>query len=126
MPTILGTPAWLLLAWSGLAATLVSACVRALLPLPPGPGRRTAAHRLARSVILGLLAFPLAYGLAFETIGRADLVSGAALGLLHGLLEAGLRLRNAAPHHRGRPFALGLLGGLSYGLVIGFLYLVPA
>ena len=126
MPTILGPPAWLLLAWSGLAATLVSASVRALLPLPDDPGRPSAARRLTRSVILGLLAFPLAYGLAFEAIERADLLAGAALGLLHGLLEAGLRMRAATPDHRRRAVLHGLLGGLSYGLVIGFLYLVPA
>lgn len=116
-------PAWLLLAWSGLAAALVSACVRALLAFPR---EGSAFRRLVGATVLGLFVLPVVYGFAFEAIGRADLMTGALLGLLHGLIEAAVLFRSATPANRRRAIAQGLLGGLSYGVAIGFLYLVPA
>lgn len=125
-------PSWVLLAWSALAATLASLGLRALLP-PPRP--RGAAHgtsgvrpgragAFARDLFLGLLLLPPLYGFAFEALGRADLVAGAALGTAHGLLDAAIRARTASP--RGRAIARALTGGIAYGLALGFLYVVPA
>jgi hypothetical protein len=130
-------PAWLLLLWAGVAATLAAAIVG----VPPGATLRQL--RLARrraprngrvapigtalaTLAIGAIVYPVVYGLVFETVARADIGFGAGLGAVHGLLAGGLRLlRPAAGQRAGRLFRL-LLARFAYGAMLGFLYAVPA
>lgn len=103
-------PAWPILLWAGLAAAFAAAFV-----LTSARDRRGTAHP-AVIIALGLAASPL-YALAFEAIGRADILTGALLGLIQGGL-AFLRRRRADP----RPTARIILGWIVFGAVLGYLY----
>jgi hypothetical protein len=124
-------PSWLLLIWSGLAATLAASVVGA------GPGiligtRIPRRHRLRRHLgrlllgaALGVIVYPVLYGVAFEWMVRADLVIGAMLGAAHGALAI-LARAVRPPTHRGAPGPGRLLAGhLVYGALLGWLYVVP-
>lgn len=124
-------PSWLLLLWTGLAATLVASVAGA------GPGiligtrlsrrNRVRRHfgRLMLAVLLGVVLYPLLYGAVFEALGRADLTLGAALGGAHGALAVLWRVLRP-PTGRDLPGPLRLLiGHALYGVVLGVLYIVP-
>jgi hypothetical protein len=120
------TPGWLLLVWSGAAATCAAAVAGAIFSARRRawlllPGRTAGAADVLASLAAGALAYPVLYGVAFELIGRADLPVGLALGLLHGVVmvlatgprsRTGLAFRNGAMH-------------LVYGATIAFLYVTP-
>ena len=106
-------PSWILLAWSGFAATLAAALFgvavgagapRAWSLLPHAPDTASA---LRASAVTGLLVYPLVYGLVFEMMGRSDLLVGIVAGSLHALIafflarsrgDTTTALRSAATH----------------------------
>jgi len=86
------------------------------------------------SLLTGTLLFAPLYGIVFEISARADLGTGALLGLAHGLFatawslsaarrsEARIRpsVRSVLFHRAGRT-AIRVI----YGATLGFLYVVP-
>lgn len=94
-------PSWVLLAWSGFAATVAAAVYGAVaggdMPrawsLAPRPDSYASALRW--SVGAGLFIYPILYALLFEAIGRADVLAGLAAGVLHAFTAfAFVRLRH--------------------------------
>ncbi len=119
----LTAPAWPILAWCGLAASLLAAFV-----LPARAANRSgvrARPRWIAAVVLGLFVFAPLYGLAFEALGRADIGAGAILGTAHGFASAvrAIPQRNRVGSvHLLRLFAAGFV----FGTVLGYLYPIPA
>jgi hypothetical protein len=121
------TPSWLLLVWSGFAATCAAATAGSLLggraprawalvPRPP-----SASASLAASLLAGAVLYPIFYGLAFEITSRADVLTGLAMGTVHGSLAFALS-RPAAAH---RPALRLAAMHVVYGATIAFLYVTP-
>ncbi|MGH7505163.1 MAG: hypothetical protein ACRELX_05915, partial [Longimicrobiales bacterium] len=122
-------PAWFLLLWSALVASLVAAW------LGFAARGRLHDHRPIRSAVatlgLGILVYGPLYGLLFEAIGTATLLVGAVIGAFHGAAVAsiallrdrlagrGPRSDDAAVH--GRRLVIRLV----YGAILGLLYVVP-
>jgi hypothetical protein len=120
-------PSWILLAWSGCAATCVAALAgslfggRAHAPWALVPGVRSGLGAALATLAAGTLLYPIIYGMIFETMGRADMFVGAAIGAVHAVLA----------FFAGRPrelpsvaFRLAFVH-LVYGTTIGFLYVTP-
>jgi hypothetical protein len=136
-------PSWPLLLWCGLAAAIASEWIAGLCAsLVRRPDTRSAAPRLMSrprgstlvSLLTGTLLFAPIYGIAFESIGRADLSSGALLGLIHGILATAWSLSAARRGNaRIRPPVRSILlhraartaVRVIYGATLGFLYVVP-
>ena len=117
-------PAWPILLWCGLAASLAAALV-----LPPAHQSGTPARppRWPLTLVLGIGVFAPLYGLIFEALGRADLFAGAGFGLAHGLLALAFALRSRGSLPRVRPGARIVLGWIVFGAALGFLYpITPA
>jgi hypothetical protein len=120
-------PSWLLLTWTGGAATAVAAVTGSLLggraPTPWSllPQPRSVTTALAATILAGVLIYPAIYGVIFELLGRADLHSGIAAGLPHGLLAA------AAARPRRNPGAAARIATihLAWAITFGFLYVTP-
>jgi hypothetical protein len=120
-------PSWLLLFWVGAASTCAAAVTGALLggrapaawALVPRPGSPSRA--LAGTLVAGLLAYPLLYGLVFETAQRSDVLIGLALGTAHALLAFATSRPLSAPAPAFRTAAMHVV----YGTVCGFLYVTP-
>jgi hypothetical protein len=119
-------PAWLLLLWSGAAATCAAAIAGVVLGSRRGswqllPALWPLGRATAMSLAAGLLFYPVAYGIVFEASSRDDVVTGAVLGAVHGLavLIASRPRRDARLAVRA--------GGLHviYGAVIALLYVTP-
>jgi hypothetical protein len=127
-------PAWLLLAWAGLIASAVAALAGAppgattLLDRPRDYRRRRAAsfvRAVLLSALVGVVLYPIAYGLIFEAAGRADLPLGAGIGAAHAILALLVRALRRIPGPHAAPLFRLVLARLAYGAVIGFLYVVP-
>lgn len=114
-------PAWPILLWCGLAASLAAILV---LPPPNSPGAPRRPANWPLTLILGVALFAPLYGLGFDAIGRADVLLGAAFGLAHGLLAVALALRTRGSL-RTATLARTLFGWIVYGATVGFLYPVP-
>jgi hypothetical protein len=121
------SPAWLLLFWSGCAATCAAAAAGSLVggkaarswSLEPRPV--SAALSLAATIAAGMLIYPVIYGVVFETIGRADVPAGAVMGGVHAVLAV------AASHRAGLPRTMPRMAvmHLIYGIVLALLYVTP-
>jgi hypothetical protein len=119
-------PAWLLLLWSGAAATCAAAVAGAVLGSRRGgwlllPAVRPHRRAAVLSLAAGILAYPVAYGVVFEATSRDDVVTGLILGTVHGIVvllasrpraDVRLALRAAGMH-------------VIYGAVIALLYVTP-
>jgi hypothetical protein len=126
-------PAWLLLAWAGVAASLVAT----VLGAPPGattvlnrprdyrPRRFGAVRSVLLSTLIGVVLYPLVYALLFEAAGRADLPLGAGFGAVHAVLALAVRGMRRIPGPHAAPVFRLLLARLAYGATMGFLYVVP-
>ena len=120
-------PAWLLLVWcglgaataAGLAAMMIGGIPFATWSLATLP--RTRLHGILCSVGCGLFIYPVIYGLIFEVLHRADLLTGTLLGAAHGLVLF-LTTRRRAPL---RPALRVAAAHLVYGAVLAFLYVTP-
>jgi hypothetical protein len=130
-PNMFAEPAWLLLAWAGLAATLGAAFVGAapgISTLMPADADTPPAPRRVRTVLVaalfGVLVYPLIYGTAFELLARADLGIGAGFGTVHGMTALAIRAVRSRPTASPTIVRL-LLGRLIYGSLLGLLYVVP-
>jgi hypothetical protein len=127
-PVVIPTPSWLLLLWTGLAALLAAALIVAPLAGPRAPRgaiyffRPEGFAQYLLLVFLGLVLYPLLYGLAFDLTHTASVLSGAAAGLAHA---AGLLAIRAARRARIQMPLLTLLLYVVYGAVLGFLYVTP-
>ncbi len=138
--------------WRGLTALRPAATLGDLLfrRRDAAEGPRAASGRAARAgahvralaggvahFLLGTLAFPALYALAFHFAGHAEALLGAGLGAVHGLL-AGLALplawRAAGRDRRAGAFGwrLGaatpvalLAGHVLYGTLLGYIYVTP-
>lgn len=140
-------PSWLLLFWSGFAASMASewivAAVRALFTTK-NPLSRTARPRLMSAprasvplaLAIGTLVAAPAYGIIFEWWNRADLMAGLALGTLHGAIAGAVAMvtflrrrridRRLAPVRVLAAFrARRMITRVLYGGLLGFLYVVP-
>ncbi len=141
------TPSWLLVFWCGLCASIASewlmAAATALVSRPSAARRAGTPRFMTRprgsipfALVSGTLVFAPLYGLAFEWWRRANVASGALLGVAHGVLAGSivlfglLRRRAREPReatlkpmlfYRGRR----LLTRVLYGALMGFLYVVP-
>lgn len=121
------TPAWLLLIWSGLGAACAAAAVGAVIrgvdrgswSLAPLP--RSRMHGALWSLLAGMFAYPIVYGTLFELFQRADLPTGAMLGLVHAAVLFPSVKRRAALH----PAIRAAAAHLAYGAALGFLYVTP-
>src|SRR5690606_41430670 len=71
-----------------------------------------------------LLLFPLLYGVVLELIGRADLMTGAILGATHAAVELVVALGRPDRPTADARFRTFLARTL-YGIVFGFIYIVP-
>jgi hypothetical protein len=120
-------PSWLLLAWSGFAATCVASLAGALVGGDEPhtwsflPRSRSALAALLTTLAAGLIAYPLIYGAVFEHLARADARLGAILGLGHAVIALVFALPARAPRSAGR---VALMHAL-YGLTLAFLYVTP-
>lgn len=120
-------PAWLLLLWSGLAAASVAALAASLIGGVPvaswslAPVPRSRSHGAAWSIVAGMLAYPIAYGTAFELLHRADFRIGFILGAVHGAVMFAIARRTG----RRRVAVRAALAHIVYGTVIAFLYVTP-
>jgi hypothetical protein len=121
------SPSWILLAWVGLAATCIAAITGTMFgggaaqAWSLSPRARSAGHGLGVSVGLGLLLYPPAYGIAFELVGRADVLFGVIVGSGHGLIAFVI----AAPRHALGVALRTLLMHVAYGATMAFLYVTP-
>src|SRR5687768_1551590 len=120
-------PSWVLLIWSGFAATFAAAvfgnAVGGGIPRAwsLAPHARTRADALRWSCFAGLLGFPILYSTLFELIGRADLTVGTLAGLIHAALAF-----LAAQPHADRATAVRAAGiHFVYVVVFAFLYITP-
>lgn len=120
-------PAWLLLIWSGLAATCAAAVTARAIggvssaPWSLAPMPRSPLHGALWSLVAGLAAYPLLYGLIFEALHRADVPVGLALGLVHAvILFAFVRQRDTS-----RAAFRAAVPQVIYAAVLGFLYVTP-
>jgi hypothetical protein len=142
MPDI-PTPSWPLLLWCGLAAAIASQWIAGLFAsvFHRRENRSVAPRLMSRprgsvlvSLLTGTLLFAPLYGIVFEFIGRADLSTGALLGVLHGILatiwslwaarHGDARIRppvRSILFHRAARTAIRVI----YGAALGFLYVVP-
>jgi hypothetical protein len=119
-------PAWLLLLWSGAGASCAAAITGSLLGARKGglvllPRARSDARAIVLSLTAGIIVYPLIYGLAFEATGRADVVTGLLLGLVHGVIVLAAYARNA----QVRPALRAAVVHAVYGAMIAFLYVTP-
>lgn len=120
-------PGWLLLIWSGLAAATAVALLApaiggvSVAPWSLAPVPRSRAHGAAWSFAAGVIAYPLIYGIAFELLHRADLLTGLILGALHGAIMFLAAHRRASIRAAFRAASAHLI----YGAVIAFLYITP-
>lgn len=114
-------PDFLVLAWAGLAAALCFAWIR------PVASEGRAFLRFLGALLLALVFYTPLYGLLFETIHRADVLSGLLAGTMHGVaaLFAGAP-RNAPARTRTATRARVVLAHIVFGAVLGSLYVVPA
>jgi hypothetical protein len=120
-------PSWLLLAWSGFAATCVASLAGALVGGDEPhtwsllSRSRSALPALLTTLAAGVMIYPLMYGAVFEHLARADAQLGTLLGAGHGLLA----LLFARPTREPRnAFRVALMHAL-YGVTLAFLYVTP-
>lgn len=121
------SPSWILLAWVGLAATCAAAITGTIVgggapqAWSLSPRARSAGHGLRVSIGLGMLLYPPTYGVAFELVGRADVLLGLIVGTGHGLIAFAITV----PRY---PLAVALrtlLMHVAYGTTMAFLYVTP-
>lgn len=120
-------PAWLLLIWSGLAASVAAAAVALAIggartaswSLAPVPRSRT--HGALWSFAAGVLAYPILYGVIFELLHRADLAIGLSMGALHGAVMFVIARRHGTPRAALRT----ALAHVIYAATMAFLYVTP-
>jgi hypothetical protein len=124
------TPAWYLLLWAALVASLVASLLgfsaRSQL------GERSPRRAIIIGFLLGIFVWGPIYGIAFELFGTANAPGGALLGALHGAAYAVVGLIRARRTERARSPAFASIHGrriitrVVYGAVLGFLYVVPS
>jgi hypothetical protein len=114
---MLPQPGILLLAWCGMAATVVAS------PVAPAAADSRPARRVLR-VALDLVVVPIVYATILEVVGRADILTGAVLGAAHATIALVLGVRRGASDDRQRR-TRRFLARILYGAVFGFLYIVP-
>lgn len=127
-PVVIPAPSWLLLVWTGLAALLAAALIVA--PLAGSGGPRSALYFFRPQDaggyilmgVLGLLVYPVLYGLAFDLTHTASVLSGAAAGIVNAAILIAVR---AVQRGRIEKPLLTLLLYVVYGAVLGFLYVTP-
>ncbi|MCI0436408.1 MAG: hypothetical protein L0271_22635 [Gemmatimonadetes bacterium] len=146
MPAI-PTPSWLLLFWCGLSAALASELFAAALR--PARASRRRGHpsspqlvtgpreNLPIAVLTGTLLLAPIYGVIFELLEQAQLLNGAVIGGIHGLLvtilATAFAVRPAVLAAQGKPDLRAvllyrlrrLIARVAYGALFGFLYVVP-
>lgn len=119
-------PAALLLAWSAIAATAVTSLVAAPLLGQPAAALGLAPRHpsTARTILLGLVGYPIIYALGFAVLGEANIITGTLLGAGHALIVAIVLLR-----HGGSFLLRDSLTRLPlfviYGALLGFAFLIP-
>jgi hypothetical protein len=120
-------PSWPLLLWCGTAATCAAATIGALIggrrpaPWSLAPRPRSPSHGLAVTLLAGMFLLPLVYGLAFEVLQQATIVTGLGVGAAHA---AGSVLA-ARPRDEPRQAFSSAVVALVYGAAIGFFYITP-
>jgi hypothetical protein len=120
-------PSWVLLTWSGFAATFAAAVFgNAVGGGAPrawslAPRARTRVDALRWSFLAGMLGFPILYSLVFELIGRSDIL----VGIIAGLIHAPVAFLAARPRE-DRASAWRAAGiHFVYVVVFAFLYITP-
>ena len=120
-------PSWPLLLWCGTAATCAAATIGALIggrhpaPWSLAPRPRSPSNGLAFSIVAGVFLLPLLYGLVFEFLQQATILTGLGVGLVH----AGAALIAARPRGEPRQALSSAVVSLVYGAAIGFFYITP-
>ncbi len=112
-------PGFLLLAWCGIAATVVARPIARHARTPAGR------HARVRTLLAELVLFPLLYAFALELVGHADLATGALLGATHAAIDLGAGIARGTPMEHGARIR-NFLARTLYGIVFAFLYIVPA
>ena len=119
-------PSLLLLLWCGLAATIGAAIAGTLIggsavPWSLAPRPRAIGDALVWSVLGGITLYPLAYGILFDALHRADIRIGVLLGAIHGIIM----FVAADPRaDRRAAFRVGA-AHLVYAVTLAFLYVTP-
>jgi len=122
----MSAPSPLLLLWCGLAATLAAAIVGVIVGRTGfswslAPRAQARPDAFGWTLAGGLLAYPLAYGIVFETIHRADIRSGFLLGVIHGIVMFVI----AGPRSDMRNAVRAAVIHVAYAATIAFLYVTP-
>jgi hypothetical protein len=88
---VLPDTSWLLLIWTGLAATIFASVLVA--PLAAKNARGAIPYMRPASLgdslllaVLGVLVYPAIYGLILDALHTASILAGAVLGLVHALV----------------------------------------
>lgn len=123
----MSAPSWLLLVWVGAAATCAAAITGTLLggrtrttwALAPTP--RSASHALGVTILAGMVAYPIVYGIIFEAMQRSDVAAGLVLGAVHGVLAFAVSGPRARPWTALRVAAMHVV----YGAACAFFYVTP-
>jgi hypothetical protein len=124
---VLPDTSWLLLIWTGLAATIFAAAVVAPLAARETRGsllfmRPASVTDLLLLAVLGIIVYPAVYGTILDALHSASILTGAALGLAHALVL----LLTARVQRIGSTAVRTLfLTHVAYGAVLGFLYVTP-
>jgi hypothetical protein len=121
------SPSWLLLVWSGCAATFAAAVFATAIgggrahawSLAPRP--RSTSGAFGWNAVAGIALYPLLYGIAFELAGTSDVRSG----LLAGFIHAAAMFAAARPRHDIHGATRVAAAHLVYAVVLAFLYVTP-
>lgn len=124
---VLPDTSWLLLIWTGLAATIFAAAVIAPLAARGVSGsvlfmRPASIADTALLALLGIVVYPAIYGTILDTLHSASILTGAAIGVAHAIVlvfALGINRRGNAT------IRAILLTHVAYGAVLGFLYVTP-
>jgi hypothetical protein len=119
-------PSWYLLLWAAFVASIVAGMLG--FAARSHMRERSPGRAIAFGILFGTLLWGPVYGIAFELLGSANVLGGAALGALHGAATAGatvLRRRRAHAPNETAGQGRRIITRAVYGAVIGFLYAVP-
>ena len=118
---------WLLLIWTGLAATIFAAAVVAPLAARGERGallfmRPASIADACLLAALGVIVYPAIYGTILDAMHSASILTGAALGLAHAIV---LTLSPRSSRRVNATVRAIVLTHVAYGAVLGFLYVTP-
>jgi hypothetical protein len=120
-------PSWLLLIWSGAAATCAAAMTGTVIGAARkgtwslAPRESTRLHNLAWTFGAGCVLYPFIYGLLLALLHTHSATAGLLLGALHAGIVVAV---NSPNRNSARVVSLAAMH-IVYGVLIAFLYVAP-